>query len=172
MMSPGPTASDADRYAAKILATVLGDDSGSRLYWDLVDPGLAEHCSLHHHEYLNAGMFLTYMSCDPEYAAKNLQQIAEVYRTALAQGITQAELDQAKNKINSRVVLASERPRGRLFTVGANWVQRREYRSVRNDLDAIEAITLKDVAAVQKKYPLTQPTTFVVGPLAEVSSAA
>src|SRR5262249_31314070 len=42
MMSPGPAATDADRYAAKILATVLGDDSGSRLYWELVDPGLAE----------------------------------------------------------------------------------------------------------------------------------
>ena len=149
-----------------------GDDSGSRLYWDLVDPGLAEHCSLHHHEYLNAGMFLTYMSCDPEYAAENLQRIQAVYQAALAEGITQAELDQAKNKINSRVVLASERPRGRLFTVGANWVQRREYRSVRDDLDAVEAITLKDLAAVQQKYPLTQATTFVVGPLAEVAPAA
>jgi predicted Zn-dependent peptidase len=168
MMSPGPTAADADRYAAKILATVLGDDSGSRLYWELVDPGLTEHCSLHHHEYLNAGMFLTYMSCDPEYAADNLKRIAAIYRDALTQGIQQSELDQAKNKINSRVVLASERPRGRLFTVGANWIQRREYRSVRNDLDAVEAITLKDIAAVQKKYPLTHPTTFVVGPLAEV----
>jgi predicted Zn-dependent peptidase len=172
MMSPGPAAHDADRYAAKILATVLGDDSGSRLYWELVDPGLAEHCSLHHHEYMNAGMFLTYMSCDPEYAAANLQRIAEVYRSAAQHDITQAELDQAKNKINSRVVLASERPRGRLFTVGANWVQRREYRSVRDDLDAIEAITLKDVAEVQRKYPLTNPTTYVVGPLGEISSAA
>jgi predicted Zn-dependent peptidase len=169
MMSPGPTASDADRYAAKILAIILGDDSGSRLYWELVDPGLAEHCSLHHHEYLNAGMFLTYMSCDPEYAAANLKKVAEVYRAAASEGVTQAELDQAKNKINSRVVLASERPRGRLFTVGANWVQRREYRSVRNDLDAVEAITLKDLAAVQSKYPLSAPTTYVVGPLAQVS---
>ena len=39
----GPAAADDDRYAAKLLATVLGDDSGSRLYWELVDPGLAEH---------------------------------------------------------------------------------------------------------------------------------
>ncbi len=101
-----------------------------------------------------------------------MQRIAAIYRDALAKGITQAELDQAKNKINSRVVLASERPRGRLFTVGSNWVQRREYRSVRDDLDAVEAITLKDIAAVQQKYPLTQPTTFVVGPLAEVTPLA
>ena len=31
-LAAGPAAEDADRYAAKLLATVLGDDSGSRLY--------------------------------------------------------------------------------------------------------------------------------------------
>ena len=41
-LAAGPAAEDHDRYAAKLLATVLGDDSGSRLYWELVDPGLAE----------------------------------------------------------------------------------------------------------------------------------
>ena len=43
-LANGPLPTDADRYAAKILATILGDDSGSRLYWALVDPGLAETC--------------------------------------------------------------------------------------------------------------------------------
>ena len=169
MMSPGPAAIDSDRYAAKILATVLGDDSGSRLYWELVDPGLAENCTLHHHEYQGAGIFLTYMSCDPEHAEENLRLVSEIYSLARGGAITQAELDQAKSKINSRVVLASERPRGRLFTVGANWIQRREYRSVRDDLEAVEAMTLRDLAAVRKKYPLSRWTTFVVGPLAQVS---
>ncbi len=81
-LAAGPAAEDADRYAAKLLATVLGDDSGSRLYWELVDPGLAEHVSLYHYEYEGAGMFMTYMSCDPEQAAENLQRIADVYRHA------------------------------------------------------------------------------------------
>ena len=44
-LAAGPAADDRDRYAAKLLATVLGDDSGSRLYWELVDPGLAEQAS-------------------------------------------------------------------------------------------------------------------------------
>jgi predicted Zn-dependent peptidase len=168
LMSPGPAAADDDRYAAKLLATVLGDDSGSRLYWELIDPGFADHCSLHHHEYLGAGMFLTYMSCDPEFAAANLERIFSVFHQATEEEIDQAELDQAKSKLNSRVVLSSERPRGRLFTVGMNWAQRREYRSVRKDLDTIEAMTLADLKAVLKKYPLTRATTFVVGPLADV----
>jgi predicted Zn-dependent peptidase len=95
--------------------------------------------------------------------------VREIYSESAGGAIRQAELDQAKSKINSRVVLSSERPRGRLFTVGANWIQRREYRSVRDDLEAVDAITLKDLAAVRKKYPLARWTTFVVGPLAHVS---
>lgn len=168
MMSPGPSAIDSDRYAAKLLATVLGDDSGSRLYWEMVDPGVAEHCSMHHHDYMGAGMFLTYLSCEPESIAENLQRVHKVFREVETSGITQAELDQAKSKINSRIVLSSERPRGRLFTVGANWIQRREYRSVRDDVDAIEAITLAEIAAVLKKYPLTTATTCVVGPITQL----
>ena len=172
MMSPAPGATSDDRYAAKLLESVLGDDSGSRLYWELVDPGLAEHCSLHHDDYLGAGMFLTYLSCDPDLAAENLQRIREVYGQAAAEGIAQAELDQAKSKISSQVVLASERPASRLFSVGLNWVQRQEYRSVRQVLDSYDAVTLADLATVQKTYPLSRSTTYVVGPLAEMAAPA
>ncbi len=145
-LAGGPTSTDPNRYAAKLLATVLGDDSGSRLYWALVDSGLAEQASLSHHDYQGAGLFMTYMACDPQQAQSNLDCIAQIYAQAEKDGITEAELRQAKSKINSRVVLGSERPRGRLFTVGGNWTQRHEYRTVREDLDAVERITLDDLS--------------------------
>jgi predicted Zn-dependent peptidase len=164
-MADAPSATDDDRYAAKLLTTILGDDSGSRLYWELVDPGLAEHASLHHYEYMGAGAFLTYLSCDPEFAAENLRRVLKIYREAETKGFTAAELAQAKSKINSRVVLGSERPRGRLFAVGTNWTHRREYRSVADDLEAVEAVTLEHVAAVLARYPLSRSTAVAIGPL-------
>ncbi len=45
-LADAPASEDADRYAAKLLATIVGDDSGSRMYWELTDPGLAETASL------------------------------------------------------------------------------------------------------------------------------
>ncbi len=168
-LANGPAGTDPDRYAAKVLGTVLGDDSGSRLYWALVDPGKAEHASLHHSDYHGVGLYLTYLSCDPEFAEENLQQVLDIYRLAEREGIKRAEMDQAKSKINSRVVLGSERPRGRLFTVGANWTQRREYRSVKDDLDAVEALMLDDLHAVLARWPLSQSTTVAIGPLGELA---
>jgi len=169
-MTDAPAATDADRYAAKLLTTMLGDDSGSRLYWELVDPGLAENASLHHYEYQGAGVFLTYVCCDPAQTAENLRLLLAVYKRAEGEGFSAAELNQAKSKINSRIVLGSERPRGRLFAIGSNWTHRREYRSVKDDLDAIEAVTLSEVAAVLKRYPLTRCTSLAVGPLAELAA--
>ncbi|MFZ1937168.1 MAG: pitrilysin family protein [Thermoguttaceae bacterium] len=167
-IAAGPAAEDRDRYAAKLLATVLGDDSGSRLYWELVDPGLVEHVSLSHSEHQGAGMMMTYMSCEPEQTADNLERILKIYRQAEADGVTTVELEQAKSKVRSRIVLGSERPRGRLFAVGTDWVYRREYRSVEEELDAVAALTAADLRAVLAKYPLTNPTTVTIGPLAEL----
>jgi len=167
-LAGGPSATDPDRYAAKVLATILGDDSGSRLYWELVDLGLAEQVSLSHYEYEGAGAMMTYMSCPPEEAAGNLECIANVYQTAETEGISETELVQAKSKIASRIVLSSEKPRGRLFVVGTDWIQRGQYRGVSDDLDAVGALTLDDIHAVLAKYPLTRNTTIVVGPLKDL----
>ncbi len=167
-MAAGPSATDADRYAAKLLATVLGDDTGSRLYWELVDTGLAEHASLGHCEYEEAGAFMTYLTCDPDQMAENLQRVLDLYRHAECHGIGESELRQSRNKLGARIVLSAERPRGRLFAVGSDWIQRRQYRTVRDDLLAIDDVTPDDLAAALAKYRLSQSMTVTVGPLPQV----
>ena len=169
-LAPGPAAESDDRYAAKLLANVLGDDSGSRLYWELIDTGLAEHVSLGHCEYQGVGTMVTYLGCDPEHAADNLQRILDVYRRVEAEGITPAELDQAKSKVRSRIVLSSERPRGRLFSVGSNWIYRHAYQSVADDLASIAAVTPDAVTAILEAHPLTRSTTVTIGPLEDVAA--
>ena len=159
-----PAADDADRYAAKVLAMVLGDDSGSRLYWELVDPGIAEVAELSHGEYQGAGVFFTQISCAPEDAEEVYERVMQVYETAHAEGITAAELQQAKNKVRSQLVLSSERPSRRMFAVGGDWVYRREYRSLENDLDLIASIQLDQIADVLKRYSLVEGTVLTIGP--------
>ena len=55
-------------------------------------------------------------------------------------------------------------------SVGSDWLGRREYNSMQKDLDDVAAITLADLRAVVKKYPLTRCTTLAVGPLSEVAA--
>ncbi len=137
------------------------------MYWELIDPGLAESASLGHYEYWGAGMFFTWGSCAPESARDIFDRLQKVQRQAEQDGLTSEELRQAQSKVKARVVLGSERPRNRLFNVGGNWMQRSEYRSVADDLAAVDAVTLDDVHRVLVQYPLTRSTTVTIGPLAD-----
>jgi len=85
----GPPLESPDRYAAHLLATILGDHTGSRLYWTLIDPGLADGAELSYQDYNQAGAFFTFLSCEPDSTQANLGRIAEVYKTAIAQGLTE-----------------------------------------------------------------------------------
>jgi predicted Zn-dependent peptidase len=167
-LADAPASEDEDRYAAKLLATIVGDDTGSRMYWELTEPGLAECASLGHYEYLSVGMFYTWLACEPDSAEENLSRLASIFRRVDGEGVTAEELQQAKNKVKARVVLSSERPKSRLFNVGGNWLQRREYRTVSDDLAALDGVTLTDISAVLAKYPLSRVSTVTVGPLETV----
>jgi len=164
-MSAGPDGSDDDRYPAKLLAVILGDESGSHLYWSLVDSGEAEHASLHHHDFLDAGFFATQLSCDAADVESLLARIVACYADAARQGIKAAELAQARNKLAGRVVLAGERPRRRLFGVGLEWAHTGRYRSVADDLAIVESIGLDHVHHVLARWPLDGPAaTVLAGP--------
>ena len=88
---------------------------------------------------------------------------------AQASGVTEEELNQAQNKICAQIVLSAERPASRMFSVGNGWVQRRQYKTIREGVEAYRKVTLPDIAAVLKKYPLTEDTTVAVGPLTELT---
>ena len=165
----GPAAEDEDRFASRILATVLGDESGSRLFWELIDTGLAEYVTTDVSEYQGTGAFVTLLCCSPEEAQQNLQRIHDLQIELQKHGITDAELTRAKSKICAHVVLQSERPANRLFSVGSNWLQRREYRTVREMVEAYQNVTLASITRVLEQYPLTACTTVAIGPLASLN---
>lgn len=169
-MSAGPDENHADRFAAKLLAVILGDGSGSRLYWALVDPGLAEQASCHHHDFLDAGLFTTQLSCDAADAESALARIVDIYATAAREGIAADEFARARNKLASRVVLSGERPRRRLFDVGLEWSHCANYRTVRDNLRIVESLTLDDVHRVLATWPLAgAAATVLAGPDGDAS---
>lgn len=172
-MAAGPTETDPDRYAAKLLSVVLGDSSGSRLYWALVDGGDAEQASLGHQDFLDAGLFVTQLSCDAADADDLLARILDIYAQARDGGIDTREFTQARNKLAGRVVLGGERPRRRLFDVGLEWSHSRTYRSVADTLGIVESLSLDDVQRVLSTWAPDGPAaTVLAGPDAAADAAS
>ncbi len=170
-LAAGPDVNDPDRYPARLLATIFGDDSGSRMYWEFIDSGLAEAAGVGNQEYDGAGLIVSYLCCAPEQAQENIRQMQRLQQELIRRGVTEKELELAKSKISAHIVLASERTENRMFSVGSQWLRRHRYKTPREIADTYRGITLDQVNAVAQKYPLTQNMTLCVGPQSDLAPA-
>jgi predicted Zn-dependent peptidase len=164
----GPPADSKMRYAADTLALAVGDHSGSRLYWALVDPGHADSADCSYAENDGCGAVYVSLSCEPENTERNIATVAEVLKAVQRDSITEAELNQAKSKILSRVVRGSERPMGRMRAIAAAWTYTGEYRDVDTELANFDAVSLADIRAYLDRYPIDRGTAVTFGPLPKV----
>lgn len=171
-MGNAPIGTDNRRFAAELLSVIVGDDSGSRLFWDLVDPGYVEAADLGYNEYDGAGTWMTYLSCMPDEVEENLARMQKVFDDINSNGVTAEELEQAKNKVASRIVLRGERPMGRLTSLGGNWVYRGEYNAVADDLQIVRGVSLQDITELLRVFPIAMNTTVGVGPRAELKAGS
>jgi predicted Zn-dependent peptidase len=87
-----------------------------------------------------------------------------------ADGVTEEELAQAKNKLCAHIVLQAERPTNRMFAVGNAWIQRRQYKTVRENVEMYRSVTQGDIARVLERYPLSRTATVAVGPLTSLAT--
>jgi len=157
--------SNRERYAAFLLTHILGDEVGSRMYWNLLDPGLADSCGFSMVEYSDAGVSMMSLSCAPDTAWSNMQRINAIYADVQTNGVTEEELARNRTKLLSRSVLANESPTNRLFSFGNEWLQDRKYYTIHDELRFVRNVTLDDINAVLAKYRLDKPYTVTVGPL-------
>lgn len=168
----GPPADSKLRYAADTLALAVGDDTGSRLYWGLVDPGLADSADCGYSENDANGCVCVSYSCEPEETENNLEVVRKILVEIQRDSITQDELRLAKCKIASRVVRGSERPMGRMQAIAAAWTYTGEYRNVDTEMANYDAVTLADVREYLDKYPIDKTTIVAFGPLKAVNGVS
>jgi predicted Zn-dependent peptidase len=166
VLGPGPAAESPERYAGIILAMAIGDETGSRLYWELVDPGLVESASCGTDQNQACGLTATTFSTDPDETVGNLAIVRRILGEVQKDGITETELAQAKNKVTSRVVRYAERPMGRMRAIAGSWMYLGEYADVDVELARLDAVTTATIRDYLDRYPLTEYTVVGYGPLA------
>jgi predicted Zn-dependent peptidase len=164
LMSAGVSAQDPRRFAASLLGTIIGDDVGSRFFWELVDKALAEAASMQFGAMDGTGAFCSYIRCSSENIAKVLDIVKGIFDGLVRDGITEDELTKAKNKILSALVIKNELPMGRLVDLGFNWTYLQQYQTIEYDVSAIKAVTVDDVHSLIEQFRPGDFTQFSLGP--------
>jgi predicted Zn-dependent peptidase len=163
-MSEAVSAEDSRRFAAAVLAAVVGDDVGSRYFWELIDKALAEAAAMQFGAMDGTGAFHSYIRCSSDNIAKVLEILRGIFASLAKDGVNEDELSKAKNKILSALVIKNELSMGRLIDLGFNWTYLKEYRTISDDVEAIKCVSIDDVRALIDEFSLGEFTQFSLGP--------
>jgi len=166
LLAPGPSVQDDESYAMQVLATVLGDVSGSKLFWRLIDKGLCDNAYLEVEEMDQTGMVYAYASCSPENLAEVESALREIISAPL--DFTDEELLRAKTKIRTRVVLQGESSMRRMISCGMEWLYEGTYTKLEDDLEKYLKVDRAAIKAALEKFPLSPLTEVILAP-AEIS---
>lgn len=164
LLSPSVSMQDSRRFAASLLGMILGDDSGSRYYWALTEPALAEIAAMQCESMDGTGVFFSYICCGPANAKKVLSIIQDIYADIESSGVTENELTIAKNKMLSAMTLKCEQPMGRLVSLGFNWVYNNQYRSVEQDINSINKVQVDSIKSLISELGISSFTRLSLGP--------
>jgi len=169
-MTPGPSAQDEDRFAARVLADVIGDSDGSRFYWALVDNAFCEDADFGFYPHDACGSFYVSLINDPEKTDEALKRaMAELEKVKT--DLKDDEVERAKNKIATSLILSGEVPIGRMRSLGGQWIYNKEYRSLEKDMATLKAVTPASLKELMKKYPFDPMTVVTLGPAPEPAAA-
>ncbi len=164
-LCPAPPLQDERRYAAMMLALVLGGPDSSRLHWALIEPGIAEEAQCAYEPHDGAGHYALFFSSAPE-SAQQAAAILDAEIARLIDSLTTRDLDSMRTKVATSVTLAGERPSGRMQRVGRIWTYLRSYLTLEEELERINAVTLDDLRAVHQAFPFAPRTTGMLRPKA------
>jgi predicted Zn-dependent peptidase len=169
-MTPGPSAQDERRFAARVLADVIGDSDGSRFYWALVDNAIADEADFGFYPHDGCGSFYLSLTTDPERTQKALD-IAMAELEKVKTDLNDDEIERAKNKIASSLVLSGEVPLGRMRAIGGQWIYNKEYRSLEQDMATLMSVNRASLQQLMKDYPFDPMTIVTLGPGAGASDS-
>lgn len=161
--TPGPSAQDDRRFAAQVLSDVIGDAEGSRFYWALVDNAICEDADFGFYPHDRCGSYYLSLVCDPDRGERAIG-IALGELEKVKRDLGDDEVERAKNKIASAIVLQGEVPLGRMRAIGGQWIYNREYRSLEQDMQVLRSITPDSLRKLMRDFPFEPMTIVSLGP--------
>ena len=144
---PGLSRHDERRFALRVLDTIFGGTSSSRLFQEIRERrGLAYAVYSFTGAYQDAGQVGLYLGTRPE----NLDEAMAIVGTELErireQPATLEELDRAKENLKGRVVLALESTGARMNRLGSEVLAGAPLLSLDEVVERIDAVSLDDLA--------------------------
>jgi predicted Zn-dependent peptidase len=172
---PIPSARTPDHYALELLTIVLGDGESSRLYQKLVkDKQLVQEIEVSTDDRRGPDLFSFWAICAEGHTGKEARTLIERELSSIAEkGITERELQKAKNRVRASFVLGLQSNMSRAMNLGEFEMYWGDAGLLNDEPARYLAVTAADVQRVAKQYfPASARTVLDVVPPSAAAAPA
>lgn len=151
--APWPTARSEDRYAASLLASVIGGGTSSRL-WQRIreERGLAYSVGAGGSTFSDVGVFTIYAGTSPEHLDEVLDLSLEELRRVVNESISSAELKLAKDQAVSSILLGLESSSSRASSLARQEIIHQRRISPDEVVKRIEAVDCDEMQQLARTF--------------------
>jgi predicted Zn-dependent peptidase len=143
---------DERRFAMRVLDTILGGSTSSRLFQEVREKrGLAYSVFSYASQYVDAGQVAVYVGTRPDNVQEAMKVIGDELSRLQSDGVTPAELDRARDNVKGRTVLSMESSATRMNRLGSSVLMDVPVLTVDEVLARFDAVTLDDVMGLAQE---------------------
>src|SRR6266446_6927257 len=151
--APWPDAKSSERYAASLLASVIGGSTSSRLWQKIREErGLAYSVGAGGNTFSDVGVFTIYAGTSPEHLDEVLDLSLEEMRRVVAESVSEEELKLAKDQAISSILLGLESSSARVSALARQEIIHGRRISTKETIEKIEAATVDDLQRVAREF--------------------
>jgi predicted Zn-dependent peptidase len=155
--SPWPTARSDNRYAASLLASIIGGSTSSRLWQQIrEDRGLAYSVGAGGSTFTDTGVFTIYAGTSPEHLNEVVDLSLRELRRIVRESVGSDELKLAKDQAISSILLGLESSSARAGTLARQEIIHGRRISPDEIIRHLETVTPDDIQAVAQEYFTTE----------------
>ncbi|HYP47996.1 MAG TPA: pitrilysin family protein, partial [Thermoleophilaceae bacterium] len=149
---PGIPRGDDRRFALRVLDTILGGSTSSRLFQEVREKrGLAYSVFSYSSHYADSGQVAIYVGTRPDNVGEAMDVIGTEMRKLLDEGVSEEELERARENVKGRTVLSMESTLTRMNRLGSSVLMDVPLLSIDEVLAAFDAVTLDDVSSLARE---------------------
>ena len=146
---PGLPLGHPDRFTLQLLSSILGGGMSSRLWQKLREEnGLCYSVYTYGAGHADTGLFAAYLATGSETEAEALRTIARETRRFVESGVTQAELDRAREQSKSNVLMGLESTQSRMGNLGRGEILTGQVLTTEEVIAAYDAVTADAVQSL------------------------
>ncbi len=159
--TPLVSATDERRYAADLLANIIGGGTSSRLWQKIREErGMAYSVGSSSITYQDCGLFSIFAGCSPEHVRDVVDLSLAEMRDIVNNGVRPEELDLARQQSIASILLSLEDSAARSATLAQSEIVHGRQIPVEETLEKINAVTRDNLADLARKYFTTSRIAF------------